>query len=431
MNTSLIIVVAGFLIFIAHLFERIFSRTKIPDVLLLILIGLVIGPLTGSVLPVDFGFVGPVFVSIALLIILFQGGTRIDLSSLVRSAKGTTRLTIAGFISSAAVAAIVAYLFLGFDALTSLLFGSIVGETSSAIVIPLVENLKIRQETKTILSLESALSDVLVIVIAVSLLGALTSGSFSILGLVGNTASSLLVAVLIGAVTGVIWSTLLDKVRHMQDSIFTTPAFVFVLYGFVDLLGFSGAIAALSFGITLGNVQLLRLPLLSRYTPLNPVSLSKREKAFFSELVFLLKTSFFIYMGISIQFVSIEFVITGLIIAFLMLLGRIVVVKFVVSRETPVIDASLMASVGPKGLAAAVLASLPVQYGVEGGQVIQNLTYMVILFSIILTSATVFLVERTSVYSVFSSIYSGFSGSRGGQVNKVTTESVPPPLGRK
>lgn len=430
MNTSLIIVIAGFLVFMAHLFEGIFSRTKIPDVLLLILIGLVIGPLTGSVLPADFGFVGPVFVSIALLIILFQGGTRLDLSSLVRSAKGTTRLTIAGFISSAAVAAIVAYLFLGFDALTSLLFGSIVGGTSSAIVIPLVENLKIKEETKTILSLESALSDVLVIVIAVSLLGALTSGSFNILDLVGNTASSLLVAVLIGAVTGVIWSTLLDKVRHMQDSIFTTPAFVFVLYGFVDLLGYSGAIAALSFGITLGNVQLLRLPLLNRYTPLNPVSLSKREKAFFSELVFLLKTSFFIYMGISIQFARIEFIMVGLFIAFLMLLGRIFVVKFIVPRETPVIDASLISSIGPKGLAAAVLASLPVQYGIEGGQIIQNLTYMVILFSVVLTSVTVFLVEKTSVYTVFSGIFSDFAGSTENRPNKIGTENVSPPLGK-
>ena len=86
--------------------------------------------------------------------------------------------------------------------------------------------------------------------------------------------------------------------------------------GLSELLGYSGAIAALSFGITLGNVQALKLPLISKYTPLNPLALSKREKAFFSEVVFIVKTFFFVYMGISINFENLA--LTGL--AFLLVI---------------------------------------------------------------------------------------------------------------
>jgi NhaP-type Na+/H+ or K+/H+ antiporter len=44
---------------------------------------------------------------------------------------------------------------------------------------------------------------------------------------------------------------------------------------------------------------------------------------------------------------------------------------------------------GAKGLAAAVLASLPLQYGVNGGEIIRDTTYMVVLISIAFTALLV------------------------------------------
>ena len=43
---GLIIAIIGVLIFAAHLFSAIFSKRRIPDVLFLIIIGLILGPLT-------------------------------------------------------------------------------------------------------------------------------------------------------------------------------------------------------------------------------------------------------------------------------------------------------------------------------------------------------------------------------------------------
>ena len=53
----------------------------------------------------------------------------------------------------------------------------------------------------------------------------------------------------------------------------------------------------------------------------------------------------------------------------------------------------LMIALIPKGLAAAVLASLPLQLGLPDGQIIQGTVYAVIFFSILLCAVLVFVIE--------------------------------------
>jgi cell volume regulation protein A len=48
----------------------------------------------------------------------------------------------------------------------------------------------------------------------------------------------------------------------------------------------------------------------------------------------------------------------------------------------------------PKGLAAVVLASIPLQEGIAGGDTIKNITYGIIIFSIIITSVLVVIQGR-------------------------------------
>lgn len=49
MNIYLTIIALGLLIFFSHLFNELFDRTKIPNVLLLLLIGNIIGSVSGVV----------------------------------------------------------------------------------------------------------------------------------------------------------------------------------------------------------------------------------------------------------------------------------------------------------------------------------------------------------------------------------------------
>ncbi len=67
-----------------------------------------------------------------------------------------------------------------------------------------------------------------------------------------------------------------------------------------------------------------------------------------------------------------------------------------------------MAVMVPKGLAAAALASLPLQQGIPGGDLIQNVVFSVVMCSIILTSILIFLVHRTPVSKFYRRFFSGF-----------------------
>ena len=232
---STIILIIGLLIFVSHFLAVLFRRTNIPDVLLLMVIGLLAGPLMGWVSPADFGKVGPVIATIAL------------------------------------------------------------------VVIPMVASLRLQEATGTVLVLESALTDVLCIVGVFALLHVVTNGDVGAGKLIGGVLASLIFAAVLGIVGGVGWLLILGKVRDFPNTISTTIAYAFLIYGLSEFLGFSGAIAAMALGLTLTNLNQRWLKKLSgvdhKIEALTPMDI-----AFYREAVFLLKTYFFIYLGISIQF---------------------------------------------------------------------------------------------------------------------------------
>ena len=135
---------------------------------------------------------------------------------------------------------------------------------------------------------------------------------------------------------------------------------------------------------------------------LMPLQHNETEKLFIGEVVFLIKTFFFVYLGLSISFTDIVSMGIALLLTIVLLLARMIAVQYSFDRkETLVQEASLMATLVPKGTAAAVLASLPAQMGVAGAATIQNIIYGVVVFSIVGSAMLVFLVERTPVASFF------------------------------
>ena len=151
----------------------------------------------------------------------------------------------------------------------------------------------------------------------------------------------------------------LDKVRTINNSIFTTPAFVFIVYGINELLGYSGIISSLAFGIGLANMEPIHNKWLKKITNRKPTLLNPTEKTLFRELVFLMKTFFFVYVGISIKFESFSSLLIGLGISFILIISRIIVVRISLPANTQGIahkDRAFLSMMIPRGLAAAVLA---------------------------------------------------------------------------
>lgn len=405
MNTSLTILTIGVIIFLAHWFSGIFDRKGIPDVLLLMFVGVIFGPLLHLVKPEDFGIAGPMFTSLTLVIILFEGGIGLSINELKKSFGGALSLTAANFVVTTIAVSVLAKILFQLSILESLILGATLGGTSSAVVIPMVRQIKIHEVPKTYLVLESALSDVLCIVFALAFIEGITGGEVMPGLIVGKIISSFVLASIVGFISALIWSIILNRLRSIKNSIFTTPAFVFIVFGIAEILGYSGAISALVFGVTLANIEQIRGTFFNRHLPGEPVLLNETERVFFSEIVFLLKTFFFVYIGMSIRFDNLLILGVGILIAVALYLLRIPVVNLTARNGIQVADKVTMSVMIPKGLAAAVLAGIPLQKGIAGGQTIQELTYSVILITIVISSVLIPLLKR---YSRLNTIYGWF-----------------------
>jgi NhaP-type Na+/H+ or K+/H+ antiporter len=397
-----ILIFLGVLIFCAHLFESLFSKKRIPDVLLLLVLGLLIGPVFGLVHPDDFGNMASIFSSLTLIFILLDVGIDLSIDSLKRYWKGVVQVTLLSFVVCMAITGIICY-FMGFDFMIGLMIGAIVAGTGPSIVIPFIRQMRVSEYTRTVLTMESAVSEVISIVVAMSIMDTYQIGSVSLIGALGNLLASLTMAAIIGIAFGVVWSYLLTSIRKIKSSMFLTPALVFIIYGISELLGFSGAIAVLVFSIVLGNPDYFHFRFLERFKHHEAQPLEENEKSFFKELVFIFKTYFFVYIGICIPFTNMMALQYGLIITVSLFITRYLLL-LVVGHNNPRNDRRVVSMMIPKGLATALLASMPEQINqaagtivIPGAMMIKYVAYAVIFFSIVGTSLLVFLTRKSLV----------------------------------
>lgn len=393
-------IILGILIFCAHVFNAWFSRRRIPDVLLLMSIGLVIGPLLGWVTPGSLSSIGSVLASLTLLFILFETGTEMRLLTLRRYWVGVVQVTLLSFAISMVVASLISYFVVGLQMQSAIMLGSMVSGTAAAIVIPLINQMRVSERTRVTLTLESTISGMLSIVITLAFLEGYKVGNLSIDTTIGRVLASILMAIIVGLLGGVIWASAMERIRQLQNSMFLTPAFVFVLYGISESLGYSGAIASLAFGLVLGNPQYFEFRFLHRIKLGNMSTLMDSEKSFFKEFVFILKTYFFVYIGICIPFTEFWALVYGAIIAAALFVARFALIALV-GRNNSAEDRLTVSMMIPKGLVAAVLAALPEQLNQAMGYTliphaafIKHITYSVIFFSIIFCSLLVLATRR-------------------------------------
>ena len=400
MSTTILVI--GMLVFFAHFLSLQFQKTHIPDVLILMLVGIVIGPLLGIATAEDFGKIGSLIATIALVVILFEGGTSLNLNVMGKSLGTTGLLAMACFVLTAVIVSLVGYFALGLPPLAAIILGVTLGNTSSAVVIPMVNALRLSEKPATVLVLESALSDVLSIVGVFALLQIHMQGSVDPGKLVGSVLASLIFAAAIGVLGGIGWLLVLGKVRDFPNTISSTLAYAFIVYGLTEMLGFSGAIAALALGITLTNFEKFGLYRISNIDQ-SIMPLNETERTFYGEAVFLLKTYFFVYLGISIHFGEVFLCVAAIGVVLVIYIMRLVLTRFVLrDAGYSLRDAAITSMMAPKGLAAAVLATLPLEKGVQGGEMIRDATYMVVLVSITLTALLVMMYRFSATKKLYA-----------------------------
>ncbi len=401
-NPTLVLAILALLVFAGLALEEVFRRTGIPDVLVLLGLGIAAGA-TGFVDVTQFGGIAEIFTTSALVLILFEGATQLRLADLRSALGGSTRLTLLSFFGSMLLVAGVAIVFMGMRPLAGLLLGAILGGTSSAVVIPMVGMLKLERDTRTVLTLESALTDVLCIVFALAIAGALAAGSVEVGTIGAQLGLGFVGALVLGGALGVGWAVGLRALRQRRVSFVALGAAVFLVYALAEAMGTFGAIACLSFGVVLGNA-----PAFARGAPAQAATLelSSGERLFLSEVAFVLKLLFFVYLGASLELRAWQPWIFGLLAAAAIFAVRPLVVRAALSRKvTPRKDAIVASALAPRGLAAAVLATVPAQMGIAEADTIEAATVGAVLFTITTASALVFAIDRRFVRGLYDRFF--------------------------
>ena len=380
------------LFFVGHALKWFFQKTKVPDVLILIALGYILGPVLNLVSVDDLGKVGPFLTTMALVVILYEGGVRLRAKELLHSSLPAAGLAVLGFVLTAGLAMLVGLIFQPWP--VALLLGLGLGSTSSAVVIPMVRMLSISDRTKTVLSLESAFTDVLVIVMFLVIVDGVATHTFDTRALMVGLGQGTFHAVLLGIGAGLFWAFLESRFRTITRITFSSEAWACLWYGLLESFGYNGAMGVLALGFTLTNLDLLpnwARPVFSN----QPVT--RADLALLGELTFLLKTFFFIYLGMAVQVSDFQVLGVAALITLLIFLARIFMVKWILSPKSySRVDAITSTAMGPRGLACAVLAAVPVQRGIEGGVWVQNVMYAIIPISIIATAVLVMLSERSA-----------------------------------
>lgn len=404
MQTSLIIIIIGLFIFWGHYLSGVFERRGIPDVLGLMVIGILLGPVFHIVDTTSFGKFGSLFSNLVLIFILFESGTDLKISEIKESFKDSAGITTLGFFVTWLTVTIMCKLIFDLPMLSCLFIGSTLGGTSSAVVVGLVKKIKVLPKTCSTLIMESAETDVFTLAIPLSILGVMLTGDIQANVVVSQFIASLVIALILGIGGAFLWSFIINKLPTLKETKFSTPAFLFILYGLAEYLQYSGPLTALSFGIAIGNLTYLEPKLLERFIPNQNILLPKDERDFFSQLVFLLRTFFFVFIGVSIQINRMDWLLWGALITLALYITRILVVKIVIQKDTPLLDKAVISIMIPKGLGAAVIATLPLQQAHVDGLIIQSICFAVILFSTLYCVGLFFLTKHgiaTYFYGLF------------------------------
>jgi len=379
-SAPVILLAAGVTIFLGVAGEAFFKKTGIPDVAFLMILGVIIGPVLGLIQPEAVIQIVPYFAALALIIIMFDGGLNLDIRTMVRTAHFAVLIAILGFGLSMAIVAMLAHYALGWEWLDSILLASIVGGSSSIIVFGLVRKLRVSEETKSMLSFESAMTDILSTIVAFILFEAVLLGQFNLDTLGVTVGKAVAVGLVLGLGVGMPWMYVTTKLGNAQHSYMLTLGILFVLYFLAQSFGESGALTALVFGLMLGNRHHL-----SGYLKFKLPNIST-DDSMHNQLTFLVRSFFFVFVGLLASFGQIEYLVFGIIATVAIYVGRILVTKVSLTKRFSFLDRKVTSVMIPRGLAAAVLATFPLTLGLPNGEAYPQIVFVIIMVSVIITT---------------------------------------------
>jgi NhaP-type Na+/H+ or K+/H+ antiporter len=181
----------GVIILFGMMAQWLAWRLHLPSILLLLILGIVAGPVAGWVnTETLFGNLLFPFVSIAVGIILFEGGLSLQFREFRNVGKIIRNLISIGALVTWIIATAAAYYLLDFEFKLALLFGAILIVTGPTVILPMLRQIRPKGSLFSIAKWEGIMIDPVGAIIAVLVFEEIVTGGFerfsavSILGLI-------------------------------------------------------------------------------------------------------------------------------------------------------------------------------------------------------------------------------------------------------
>ena len=373
------ILILGIVILIGFIGKFFFNKTRIPESVFLMLIGILLGPVFNVVSGKFFIDNAPFLISLALVVVLLDSGLTLNISKTLKNAPTALIFTILVMISTVAIVSAVTVLFFDWSLINGIFLGIIGSGTTTITITHLVEKLSIGKNTKTLLVLESVVNDITLIT-AVSILISFVLSDSSKASIFKVIFNELVISVILGIASALIWAYVFLKHIHGNKLAYVfTLGIAFIIFDGVEFFGFNGAIAVLIFSLALGNYSALVSKLKAYNKILAPIKADiSIVRGINTEITFIMRTLFFVFLGVIFNpsVIKWSILLFVLIIVIAEVLSRYVAAKTLAffeprfANSVPVIT-TLVAS----GFTSTLVAFLSIEAGIK----IPNLAEIVLL----------------------------------------------------
>lgn len=320
-------------------------RTRIPAIIVLILVGLIVGPGLHILRPAQqFGHALETIIGLSVAVVLFDGGLNLRFHELRQAAVGVRRLVYLGVPLSFAFYSLATHYIAGFSWPAATVFGAIIVVTGPTVILPLLRQAKLTRRVASYLKWEAIINDPIGALLAVLVFEYFLyseGGGFS-----SRVAWDLGRAVLAGGVCGGGIAYLLGRAfrRHVVPEYLGLPITLALVIGaFVAANAVqdeAGLLAVTVMGIVMGNMHLPNIEEMRRFK---------------EYLTILLVAIIFILLTASLEPQALEHLRWGggLLIAVVVLLARPLAVWIAtLGAGMPVRERLLLAWIAPRGVVA-------------------------------------------------------------------------------
>ncbi len=340
--TALSVGIAGIIIVLGVFLIKASSKTKISGVIPLLILGIIIGPITGLFEAAKYSSAIPSLVTLAIVVVLFDVGSGLSVEDLKRDMLPALGLTVLASLITGAAAYAFGYFVLNLSVALSLLLGALVMSTDLAVVAPLLENLKITPKMRNVLDIEATLNSVFAAVVAIVAVGMINLGeNFTALQATQTFLYYIFAGLGLGAILG--WVIVL-AVKHLkleEKPHIISIGSVLLTYSITELIGASGIVAALTVGIIFRN---------------SGQDLPRVIKQYGGDLELLLITFIYVLLGALLDFkVLLDSLLVSASFVVLVLIARVIAAKIYTLKGKDPEDTKIIFFAGPRGIVTAVL----------------------------------------------------------------------------